>query len=485
MSFFSFAQQVSIGSQDIPAPGVILKVNNISEVSGGEANSTGGLLLPRVALVDLESLEGISSSDQFDSKVYTGMIVYNVTEKLGKGLYVWDGTRWASITGSQKKVEIVFDSANVIVHPLKTKMTLKVSTNTEEVLSINGEGKGVVTYTSTNDGKGNYEFVFTSNPNSYGDEIFTFKIGNTNITNSINISNINLLTPDRPLRLGNDTASEYESSTIVEAIGGNKKWNVLSYSNTLQWDLKPENVNGMLKFKLKNTSSSSDLNGFIIVGHDSDPTMKKQINIVQNNAYIRFPDYDFMVIKYSFQDGYNLDTYTELMNTGDDDIDGKPMSPSVSNSKIPVFQELSKNISGQVIPVLKFGGEINTNSAPYEETLFYGQYLGQKILNSNSPKVYDIKLYATWWSPQNPTNNKVKVEIFLYKGGRMVEENNTFVVKDGGVQVYRGTLIENYSVKTYRGNAIDQGGFRTSTQNLGHLEYEWQSNNCTYIPPSN
>jgi len=96
--------QVTIGTQSAPLKGALLDLKETDETSGGE-NSQGGMILPRVSLVAINSLSPILTGTEPNyttlKLTYTGLVVYNVTDNptasLTKCLYVWDGTQWVQM----------------------------------------------------------------------------------------------------------------------------------------------------------------------------------------------------------------------------------------------------------------------------------------------------------------------------------------------------------------------------------------------------
>lgn len=107
-SSYELQAQVTIGSAEAPMPGALLQLKEPSTANQGEANSTKGLLLPRVKLTSLTSLDDIEKDASENSATYTGLVVYNVNETavcgatdLTKGIYIWNGTTWQSLGGTK------------------------------------------------------------------------------------------------------------------------------------------------------------------------------------------------------------------------------------------------------------------------------------------------------------------------------------------------------------------------------------------------
>ncbi len=116
--YTSVNAQVTIGSGTSPNNGVLLDIKEIDDATGG-SNATAGVMFPRVQLTDAYSLIDIpdasanaipdpTAKDAEELK-YTGLTVYNIGNALPgtntnavpvgqAGIYVWDGTQWASLT---------------------------------------------------------------------------------------------------------------------------------------------------------------------------------------------------------------------------------------------------------------------------------------------------------------------------------------------------------------------------------------------------
>lgn len=94
--------QVTIGSTISPKAGALLDLKQF-ESESGDATANKGLMLPRLELTDLTSLKDIAEAKQQDKLIYTGLIVYNVKERIDPcsvipaGVYLWDGERWQSL----------------------------------------------------------------------------------------------------------------------------------------------------------------------------------------------------------------------------------------------------------------------------------------------------------------------------------------------------------------------------------------------------
>lgn len=131
---FVFAQynyaQVTIGTSVTPVQGALLQLKENENIG---ANSSRGLLLPRVELVSVTNLEPLAESSE--AKDYIGAVVFNITKGmleptsacdptptttgLTKGLKVWSGTAWEDITAEDEDMVIPPDWINPKVKFIK------------------------------------------------------------------------------------------------------------------------------------------------------------------------------------------------------------------------------------------------------------------------------------------------------------------------------------------------------------------------------
>jgi len=104
--------QVTIGMLAPPLKGALLQLKT-SDVPDDVANSTKGMMYPRVALSDPNNLAPMLAGADLvaaNKLQYKGLIVYNVTEDANfhKGLYVWDGAKWnQTLTGGQSSDNVL------------------------------------------------------------------------------------------------------------------------------------------------------------------------------------------------------------------------------------------------------------------------------------------------------------------------------------------------------------------------------------------
>lgn len=106
----SINAQTVIGHTSKPNKGAILDLKESDTSNSNNANSQKGLLLPRVNLTaaDKVAIQGNSSNLTGQEAKHTGMTVYNLydnTDDLCEGPYVWTGMKWARLWGDCNNCE--------------------------------------------------------------------------------------------------------------------------------------------------------------------------------------------------------------------------------------------------------------------------------------------------------------------------------------------------------------------------------------------
>lgn len=109
--------QVTIGSDMPPEAGALLDLKTeYSGKLGMGVTNVGGLLLPRVELVSINTLEPLVEASvanhEEQKRKHTGLLVYNLkvdTDKgLKKGIYTWDGEQWKTTSDESVKKDVSF-----------------------------------------------------------------------------------------------------------------------------------------------------------------------------------------------------------------------------------------------------------------------------------------------------------------------------------------------------------------------------------------
>ena len=107
VALFCFAltisAQVTLGSVETAAMGAILDVRSQASDAHNTTSTLGGIVMPRVKLVNIHTLEPIIANDDPELEImnrwHIGLKVYNLNnnEPFTEGLYVWNGTRWEEV----------------------------------------------------------------------------------------------------------------------------------------------------------------------------------------------------------------------------------------------------------------------------------------------------------------------------------------------------------------------------------------------------
>ncbi|WP_156032906.1 hypothetical protein [Prevotella sp. 10(H)] len=91
--------QVTIGDESEPNRGALLDLKESDSNNMNNANSTQGILLPRVNLTttNLVTIKDNTNNLIGEEKIHVGMVVYNLKDNgtdLCEGPYVWNGQKW-------------------------------------------------------------------------------------------------------------------------------------------------------------------------------------------------------------------------------------------------------------------------------------------------------------------------------------------------------------------------------------------------------
>lgn len=145
-------------------------------------------------------------------------------------------------------------------------------------------------------------------------------------------------------------------------------------------------------------------------------------------------DPDYLVFRYLWESdaGSDLDTATEILNSG---------IPGVDNNA--VGWSCPGNDSAIITSLLKWGGD---NTASGAECV----WMSTKELRDNYkdvlPPVTDFMTYASWFGSRG--TGKASFNLIAYKGGTMHQQGYNFI-NEGGVEVYN--KIHSFEVNTSKG----------------------------------
>lgn len=109
LTFSPLKAQVTIGFESAPGKAALLQIKDQEADLKNVTCTKGGLILPRVELVNLTTLEPFMHPDttpdyDIQKVLHVGLLVYNIasTSTLNPGLYFWTGDNWDIIKSSSK-----------------------------------------------------------------------------------------------------------------------------------------------------------------------------------------------------------------------------------------------------------------------------------------------------------------------------------------------------------------------------------------------
>jgi hypothetical protein len=157
LSVTNLHAQVTVGSNIAPSPATLLELKSqqtaasVTAVTdaGNVTSATGGLLLPRVQLVDSKTLEPfIKTSDDIWTNgdasslklKLAGLLIYNITDNgsLKPGIYIWTGIEWATF-------DTTVLPSSITGQPREFTFYEK-GTETPAALEFHADGPGIWTY---------------------------------------------------------------------------------------------------------------------------------------------------------------------------------------------------------------------------------------------------------------------------------------------------------------------------------------------------
>lgn len=354
--------------------------------------------------------------------------------------------------------------------PTFKDVTLTVDPTTSSWMKIDGDASiASCNYTT---GTGNQTLRFTRG-GTYDNTIYKFLNKSTLEYDEVKVCNLRLSVTGEEIGIPGDGGAFTESD--LAAYGGDANWVVKSKSN---WITSASNIGGELHFTAGAEPNELDRTGSIIIAHVNDLNYTKEIKINQSAKYVRFPEFDYLVIRYlwgakpSGVSGWDVDTATELTSTSVTGLDQKPVGWSMLGSN-----QAGVPVKYQGYDILEWGGD-NTSSG--YECAFVNMYnLCNTIIYNELPRYFNVDLYSTWFT-SGIKPRAINVEITLYKGGTMSRVNTYDYANSGGVQVYQET-IENVNIITEKG----AGTFRTLYTKIGTVRYDKMKNNATFTLNTN
>lgn len=148
-----------------------------------------------------------------------------------------------------------------------------------------------------------------------------------------------------------------------------------------------------------------------IVQQINDPTKIYDEKVIEDASGVTFGDADYVVIRYLWTDGRDLDTDTRLTNATDNTINNIAVGWS-RESQVPV----GSNIDNCVLYWTGDNTSAGTSTGQEENILINLKNL-TGTYSEALPDMLKIQLQATWYAEVG--HNIVKAQIVAYKGGTM------------------------------------------------------------------
>lgn len=291
---------------------------------------------------------------------------------------------------------------------------------------------------NTNEGgAGSYTAKFDRNTN-YGNGTYKFKNTYTQEEIDVNIQNLVLALKDTiitsgiaiPTTNGANVAADGATIRFNLAIaGGTGTYSVsadISHSNFITYTA---NTNS-LEIKVSESDIEEIRFAVFTLTHDTSSDEKIVFNVIQEAAkIIKIPDFNFLTYRYKWteEDGRDLDTATELVNSGLKDDEGN------SIDGLAVGWNMKGNSNTTVTKYLIYGGD-NTQSGN-ECTFIDMLTLCSEEHLPNLPDKILVDVYCNWYGEKR--DGYMTFEIKAYKGGEMVKDGYNFN-NVGGEEVYSG-----------------------------------------------
>ena len=176
----------------------------------------------------------------------------------------------------------------------------------------------------------------------------------------------------------------------------------------------------------------------VVKGTQYEPTLPKGSTLIINEKEIQFGsnvtqinDYDYLVLRYLWSDGRDLDTDTKIVNA--DNI------PSINNKSLGWNLYDSVPTGSRIEDSILYWGGDNTSTGSEqrkveENVLISRKNLEKEIYTDLLPEILKLELRAMWYSEVG--NNPVQLEILAYKDGVMrLDVNNKRFINEGGTQI--------------------------------------------------
>lgn len=300
---------------------------------------------------------------------------------------------------------------------------------------------------NTNEGgAGSYTVRFDRNTN-YGNGTFKFK--NTYTQEEIDVKVQNLVLQSTGMNVTGEQVTPTSNGVICSAAGCSIRLSIMcaggagtysvatniSHSNFVTYTA---NTNSF-EIRVAESDIEEEKTAVFTLTHDTSSDEKIVFTVTQEAAkIIKIPDFNFLTYRYFWaeEDGRDLDTATELVNSGLVDEEGN------SIDGLAVGWSMIGNSNTAVTQYLIYGGD-NTSSGNECTFIDMLALCSEENLPKLPDKIY-VDVYCNWYGEKK--NGYMTFEIKAYKGGEMQQEGKNFI-NIGGEEVYSGE--ERKFVKAY------------------------------------
>lgn len=312
-------------------------------------------------------------------------------------------------------------SKNVEIYSQHDWKVIQASDKATCNLIEGGAGDSIAKFDRTyNFGNGTYKFK-----NTYTQEEIDVNIQNLILTST----GVNIIGGMATPTSGgvNVTADGCTISLSLRVAGGTGTYSVstnISHSNFVTYTAKTNSF----EINVSESDIEEVKTAIFTLSHDNSIDEQITFTVTQEKAnVIKIPEFNFLTYRYKWSDanGRDLDTATELVNSGLKDTSG------TSIDGLAVGWSMKGNSNSEVTKYLKYGGD-NTQSGNECTFIDMLALCSEEHLPSLPDKVY-VDIYCNWYGEKK--NGDMVFEIKAYKGGSMVQENFNFV-NNGGTEVY-------------------------------------------------
>lgn len=286
-------------------------------------------------------------------------------------------------------------------------------------------------------GAGDNIAKFDRNTN-YGNGTFKFK--NTYTQEEIDVKVQNLVLQSTGMDVTGEQVTPTSNGVICSAAGCSIRLSIMCAGGAGTYSLSTNISHSNFVTYTANTNSfeimvsESDIEeektAVFTLTHDTSSDEKIVFTVNQEAAkIIKIPDFNFLTYRYKWtaEDGRDLDTATELVNSGLVDASGTTIDG------LAVGWNMKGNSNTAVTQYLIYGGD-NTSSGNECTFIDMLALCSEENLPNLPDKIY-VDVYCNWYGEKK--NGYMTFEIKAYKGGEMVKDGYNFI-NEGGEEVYSG-----------------------------------------------